>query len=222
MTLRAQEDVDAESNLPVIGLTGSIGSGKSTVATMFAEAGCIVCDSDALGRAAYGDPSIRNEIVKWWGESIRGMNGEIDRARVATIIFPGADASLAARAICDRQRRRLESLIHPWIHAKRQEQFKRPPRGTKALVIDAPLLIESNMQGACDSIVFVDAPPAVRLARVRLQRGWPDEELTRREKSQMPLDLKRQFAHHIVINDADLGSLRAQVARILSLILSNL
>ncbi len=213
-------DQSRSTHRPVFGLIGSIGAGKSLVAQMLAESGCVVSDSDALARLALDDSAVRDELIRWWGSAILDAAGKIDRRRVAAIVFPSLDAIPAARITADRERMRLEGLVHPWIHARRRELFAHAPAGTKALVIDAPLLIEANMQGECDAIVLVDAPISTRLDRVMTNRGWSKAELTRRENSQIPLDLKRKFAHHILINDGSTESLRAQVARILELILA--
>ncbi len=209
------------NSIPVIGLTGSIGGGKSTVAKMLAEAGCVVSDSDALARDAFQDPVIRTEMIGWWGPSILDSHGQIDRSRIAAIVFPSANAPAAERVIADRGRQRLEALIHPWIHACRRATFAQAPSTATALVIDAPLLLESNMQGDCDTILMIDAPFEIRLERVKTSRGWSADELLRRENSQMPLDQKRKLAHHVLINDGSVESLRAQVAQILSLILAD-
>ena len=81
---------------------GSIGAGKSTVAQMLADAGCIVSDSDALAREAFKDQAVREEIVKWWGASILDSQGNIDRSRVETKIFPAVSASDTDRAVADQ------------------------------------------------------------------------------------------------------------------------
>lgn len=209
------------THAPVIGLTGSIGAGKSTVAMMLAAAGCVVSDSDALARAAFQDPAVRAQLVSWWSPRILNSQGQIDRSRVAGIIFASHNASAVERIAADQERKRLEALIHPWIRDRRQDLFAQAPPTAKALVIDAPLLLESNMQGECAVVLLVDAPFPIRLERVQTHRGWSEDELVRRENSQMPLDQKRKLAHHVLINDGSVESLRAQVARILSLILAH-
>ena len=223
---------NATSQPLVIGLTGSIGAGKSTVARMLEELGCIVSDSDQLARAAFEDPEVKSEILRWWGSRIEGPSEAIDRSKVASIVFAPPDASLAERISSERERARLEALIHPWIHARRAAQFAAVPSGVagvgagdprlnaKVCVIDAPLLLESNLLGECSTILFVDAPLSVRLARVAASRGWSADDLARRESAQMPLDQKRKFADHVVINDGSLQSLRAHIARLLSHILA--
>lgn len=204
---------------PVIGLTGSIGAGKTLVAEILASLGCLVSDSDALARAALADPAIRAQLVAWWGSTVLNSQGEINRSAVASIIFAAPSATTAQQAAAKQDRLRLEALSHPWIALRRNELFAAALPSTKALVIEAPLLLESAMQDQCDAIWMVDAPFSLRLERVKASREWPEAELRRREIVQMPLDLKRKLAHDVLINDSSVESLRAQVARILSLTL---
>ena len=158
---------------PTIGLVGGIGSGKSAVAAAWREAGCCVCDSDQLGRQALEDPVVRETLVGWWGAGIIGADGHVDRGAIAAIVF-GDPA----------ERRRLESLTHPWIERTRRAAFAAAPASTPAFVIDAPLLLEVGLDRECDAIVFVDAPRVERLRRVRERRGWDEGELERRENAQ--------------------------------------
>jgi dephospho-CoA kinase len=181
---------------PTLGLTGPPGAGKSTVARELAALGCVVSDSDALAHAAYEDPSVRATVLGWFGTA--------DRRAIAERVF----AAPAERA-------RLEALIHPWIAARREAAFAAAPAGTRALVIDAPLLLEAGLGPSCDRILYVDAPLGLRQARVAASRGWTPAELSRREAAQMPLDQKRALAHHVIRNDGDPASLRAQVRAVL-------
>lgn len=198
---------------PVIGLIGTIGAGKSTVARELAALGCVVSDSDLHARAAFACPQVRDAVLARFGGEVQAADGSIDRARVARRIFGGTASAAADRAW-------LESVVHPFIHQRRREEFAGAPEGTKALVIDAPLLLEAGLAHECDSILLVDAPRPLRLERLRASRGWSSDELDRRESSQWPLDRKRPFADHVVVNDCPLGSLRACVARTLDQILS--
>ena len=187
---------DWPNNIPLLGLTGAPGAGKSTVARELAALGCVVSDSDALARAAFDDPEVRT--------AVQGLFGTTDRRAIADIAF----ADPAARA-------RLEGLIHPWIAARRDAAFAAAPAGTRALVIDAPLLLEAGLGAGCDRVIFVDCPLEIRQSRVRANRGWSAAELARREAAQWPLDRKRASAHHVVRNDGDPASLRAQVRAVL-------
>ena len=188
--------MSAPARPPVLGLTGPPGAGKSTVARELAALGCVVSDSDTLARAAYDDPEVRRTVLGWWGTA--------DRRAIADLVF----ASPAERA-------RLESLIHPWIAARREAAFAAAPPGTRGLVIDAPLLLEAGLRDACDTVIFVDCPLETRQSRVAATRGWTPAELARREAAQWPLDRKRSLADHVVRNDGDPASLRAQVRAVL-------
>lgn len=190
---------------PIIGLAGGIGSGKSTVARLLAELGCTVSDSDAAARAALEDPTVRQRIVDQWGDAILDNTGRIDRSKLAAIVFNDPT-----------QRRVLESITHPWIEARRREQFAGASADAPALVIDAPLLFEAGLDAVCDAVIFVDAPWETRLERVKASRGWDEAELKRREDSQLPLDEKRLRSDDILINNGDVGELAEQVRRTLS------
>lgn len=197
-----------ERRRPVIGLAGGIGAGKSAVARILADLGCVVTDSDGLGRAALEDPAVRATLTAWWGPGILDEDGRVSRRAVANIVF--ADPA---------ERRRLEGLTHPWIETRRREQFAAAPPDAPALVIDAPLLFESGLDAACDAVIFVDADRARRLERVR-SRGWDEAELLRREESQMPLDEKRRRADHVLSNDGSLADLERQVRTVLQGVVS--
>ena len=195
---------------PVIGLAGGIGAGKSSVARILAGLGCVISDSDADARHALQEPHLRTTIVGWWGTAVLDQSGEIDRKKVADIIFND-----------EKARRRLESLTHPWIELQRRERFARAPAHVRALVIDAPLLFEAGLERECDSVIYVDAAPEIRLSRVMATRGWTAEQLEARERSQMPLDQKRRRADHVVENNGDLTALEGQVSRILDTIVAS-
>lgn len=194
--------------VPVIGLCGGVGAGKTEVARLLAELGCVVVNSDELARQALRDPAIVAALKQWWGDGILDSTGMVDRSRVAAIVFNDP-----------AERRRLEGLTHPWIERRRRAIFAAAPPGTKALVIDAPLLLEVGLDRECDAVIFVEADQAARLARVRQSRGWDERELNRREAAQLPLDEKRRRADDIIVNTGDLNSLREQVRRVFEQIL---
>lgn len=197
------------ASLPIIGLAGGIGAGKSAVAEILRDLGCLVCDSDALGRQALEDEAIKTQLVEWWGGMILDEEGRIDRQKVAAIVFGD-----------QRERKRLEGVSHPWIEKRRQEQFAAAGEDVKALVIDAPLLFEAGLDAECDAVIFVDVSRTVRLARVRAKRGWTEEMLLKREDSQLPLDQKQNRADYVISNDGEMSDLTQQVKRILDEITS--
>jgi dephospho-CoA kinase len=185
---------------PVVGLVGGIGAGKSAVARALADLGCVVVDADKDAKEALDRSDVRAQLVSWWGAEVLAPSGHVDRSKVAAIVF--ADAM---------QRRRLEALVHPIVRGDRRAIIDRARReGRAGVVIDAPLLFEAGSDADCDAVIFVDAPREQRLARVAA-RGWSDEDLTRREAAQLPLEEKRRRSHVVVVNDADLGTLAQRV-----------
>lgn len=192
------------STKPVIGITGGIGAGKSTVARILSELGCFVVDSDDLARQALLDPVLVETLVQWWGREILDPQRQIDRRAVAKIVFARPN-----------ERKRLESLVHPWIEKRRLAMFAAAPDTAPALVIDAPLLVEAGIDEQCDAVVFVNSDRSTRLDRLAQNRGWSDQELNQREESQLPLDAKRTRADYVIDNDGDLTSLTEQIRRTL-------
>ncbi|MFT5422599.1 MAG: dephospho-CoA kinase [Phycisphaerales bacterium] len=175
----------------MIGLAGGIGSGKSRVAKEFAALGCAVSDSDADSRMAFARPEVIEALRAWWGDGVFDSGGQLDRSAVARIVFSN-----------DSERVRLEKLIHPLVHEARERVAQEAlAAGALAVVVDAPLLFEAGIDGVCDAVVFVDCPVTERVRRVVEGRGWAPGELERREKAQMPLDVKRSRSDYVVTND---------------------
>ena len=201
------------SSMPVIGLVGGIGSGKSTVAKAFADLGCVVSDSDKSGAQALQAPTVVKELVSWWGDEVLDETGRVDRKKVAKIVFQDADT-----------RSKLEGLIHPMIHQDRRQLIEkaRNDGGIRAVIVDAPLLYEAGVDSECDAVVFVQTPKRMRVQRVSEGRGWDESELDRREKAQMGLEQKRNRADYVVANGGPIDELPAQVSQILEEIERNL
>lgn len=197
--------------LCVIGLTGGVGSGKSTVGAMFRELGACVVESDEIGRHVLCTDEVRRTLREWWGDSVFGPDGLPDRARIADRVFDDPD-----------QRRRLEELLHPLIGRERRRRMELARRRSDvtAVVIDAPLLFEAGLDRECDAIVFVEAPDSARRRRVATQRGWSEDEWSRREAAQLPVEQKRRRADYVCVNDADLETLKQKVQEIFSQIVS--
>ena len=196
---------------PVIGLTGGIGAGKSEAAAILAALGAAVIDADQINRRLLGQPAVRSELCKWWTDQILTAAGELDRRRIAEIVF--ADA---------RQRARLEAYLHPLIDLERRRQMEaaRSDGRFSAIVIDAPLLYEAGLDRECDAVIFIQADRPVREERVRRSRGWGPEELTRREKMQMDLELKLRRADYTCTNNSGRDALRDQLTSIYSRIVN--
>ncbi|MDG2020796.1 MAG: dephospho-CoA kinase [Phycisphaerales bacterium] len=195
----------ASSRPPVIGLVGGIGSGKSAVAAILQDLGCAVSDSDRDSRSALESPEVLQAIREWWGPGVITEDGTPDRSAIAAHIFGNSD-----------DRARLEALIHPKVHAAREHAFSAASPGTRALVIDAPLLFEAEIDGLCDAVVFVDTPEEIRLERVRSNRGWDESEWSRRESAQMSIEEKRARATMAIDNSVEIEFLRPRVEAVLN------
>ena len=193
---------------PVIGLCGGIGAGKSAVAEILAELGCVVSDSDREAAEVLAEPDVVETLRAWWGDGVLEANGRPNRAVVAGKVFGDA-----------QERNRLESLVHPRIHARREARFAAASSETVAFVIDAPLLFEAGLDAECDAVLFVDAGRETRLDRLRSGRGWSEAELDRREAAQMPLSEKRSRATRVVRNETDRTTLREEVGSALASVL---
>jgi dephospho-CoA kinase len=195
---------------PIIGIVGGIGSGKSFIAGLFGELGCVVIDSDAQVRAAYEQPAVRQTLREWWGEGVFRADGSIDRRAIAARVFTDP-----------RERGRLEGLIHPLVREARLAEMKKYASDPQCLafVWDTPLLFETGSNRECDVVVFVDAPLDLRLERVGRGRRWEAAELHRRENLQWPLDRKREMSDIVLRNAADVGEARGQVRDVFSRIL---
>lgn len=196
---------------PIIGLTGGIGSGKSYIAQMFADAGCMVISSDEIIRQAYKDSMIKQQLRKWWGNMIFSPDGEIDRSAVARKVFSRPE-----------DRRKLEQLLHPYANTVRERQMQAAGDDVniKAFVWDTPLLMETGLNRLCDKVVFIDAPREDRLARVKERRNWSEAELAERENLQLPLDKKKEISDYCISNTANADYARGQVRDTLTRILA--
>lgn len=188
-----------------VGLTGNIGSGKSTVARLLAARGAVVIDADALAREATADAAVLAEIAAALGAGLV-KDGRLDRAATAALVF----ADPAAR-------RALDSIVHPWVARRRLEleaaaASRRPmPR---VVVHDVPLLYEVGLDRAVDVVVVVYAPFEVRARRLARRSGLDREQALARDRAQLPLEEKAARADHVIDNGGDLASLEEQVARL--------
>lgn len=187
-----------------VGLTGGIGTGKSTVSGMLRELGATVIDADEATRAvqAPGTEGLRR-LVEEFGPDILAGGGELDRARLAAIAFADPEA-----------RERLNGIVHPlvreWMAERQREAVE---RGDPVVVLDIPLLFEARGAGAFETVLLVYAPEAVQLDRLVRLRGMSEEQARARIAAQLPIEEKRRLATHVIENTGGLDELRRAVER---------
>ncbi len=185
-----------------IGLTGGIGSGKSTVARRFGALGALVVDTDALAHAltAPGGAAIP-AIAAAFGAEMIGSDGAMDRAKMRALVFARPD-----------ERRRLEAILHPLIGEATHAQASRAGAG-QAVVFDVPLLTESGTWRArVDRVVVVDCAEATQVARVVQRSGWTAEAVERAIAQQASRAQRRAIADAVIVNEAlALAALEAEV-----------
>ncbi len=205
--------------VPVIGLIGDIGAGKSELARAFRERGAVVIDADAVGHELLSEPHVRDQIVERFGTAVLGTASPrpaaaapaIDRRALGAIVFRDADAL-----------RDLESIIHPPMRRVFESTIERQAAGdfagdARCIVLDAAILLEAGWDDLCDRVVYVAAPLADRLERVASQRGWTPGVLLAREAAQWAAESKRARADLVIENDAEPTLWPAQVDRVLAL-----
>ena len=188
-----------------VGLTGGIGTGKSTVSAHLRRLGATVIDADEATRAvqARGSDGLR-QLVDAFGPGILGPGGELDRPALAAIAF----ADPAAR-------RRLEAIVHPLVRRWMAEQaLEAADRGEAMVVMDIPLLFESRGTAGFDAVVLVYAPEELQVRRLVDLRGMSEEQARARIAAQMPIEEKRRLATHVVDNTGSLDDLHRQVERL--------
>ena len=185
----------------VLGLTGSIGMGKSTVARLFEECGVPVFDADAEVRRMQGPGGALLDAIEVAFPGATGPGG-LDRAKLGATVF-GDDAALA----------RLEAIVHPAVRAARQE-FLRDNADAPLVVFDIPLLFEKGGAGEVDAVVVVTAPPEVQRARVLARPGMSEARFASILALQLPDAEKRARADYLIDTGATLAETRAEVARL--------
>ncbi|NLX07150.1 MAG: dephospho-CoA kinase [Phycisphaerae bacterium] len=196
----------------MIGLTGQIGAGKTTVAAMFRELGCAVINADDLARAVLSEGEGVRFVREAFGPQYIRPDGTVDRRAVADLVFNDP-----------RQKDRLEGYIYPILHRRREAltaQYQADP-AVRAIILETPLLLEKGLKSLCDYVILVEADLDVRLKRVGAARRWDPEELRRREKFFFPVHLKRALADDIVYNNSSADVCRQQVGKAFSRIVSS-
>ncbi len=193
--------------MKIIGLIGGVASGKSFVAGEFARLGATVLDADRAGHETLREPAIVAAAVNRWGEKILGTDGQVDRKRLAAIVF---DKSPTGRAELSY----LEHLTHPRIGERLQEQLRQAAQANcRVAILDAPVLLKAGWDQFCDRIVFVDASSERRLERA-LARGWSENDFNDREAAQESLKFKAERADDSIDNSGTAKQTREQIERL--------
>ncbi len=184
-----------------LGLTGSIGMGKSTTAAMFAAAGDAVIDSDAIVHALYTGPAVEAVEAAFPGTA---RDGAIDRKALADAVL-GDPAAL----------KRLEAIVHPLVRAEQARLLADAAgRGTRIAVIDVPLLFETGRDAEMDAVAVVTAPASVQRVRVMTRPGMTEEKFAAILAKQMPDAEKRRRAHFIIDTAHGRAATRAEVGAV--------
>src|SRR5262245_31887176 len=175
----------------VIGLVGGIGSGKSLVASALERRGGRVVAADQFGHEALRRPEVRDRVFARWGPGLADAAGEVDRKKLAAVVF--ADPG---------ERKALEAMVFPHIERRIEEEIgrARSDPAVRLVVLDAAVMLEAGWARVCDEVVYVHAPRAARLARLREKRGWTEDQVRAREAAQLPLTEKATRAHVAVDN----------------------
>ena len=188
-----------------VGLTGGIGSGKSTAARMLADLGAVVLDADAFAREATSSSSPQfPAIVALVGPGVVQSDGELDRTAVAAIVF-SEPSKLKA----------LEAIIHPVVDARIGQEVARLAGADTIVVLDSPLLIQTGSHTRSDVVIVVACSPERQLARL-LARGMTEPDARARMAAQPGLEGIAPYADHILDNDGTEEDLHGQILRLWS------
>jgi dephospho-CoA kinase len=188
-----------------VGLTGGIASGKSTVARMFADLGCVTIDADQIVTQLYQPGRAGHEaLVRTYGESILAPDGPINRRKLA-------DLALAT----DADAKKLNALIHPLVIAEQARLIaaEEVAGGDRIVIVEATLLIESGGKNRFDRIIVVDTDPETQIARA-VARGMTREEAERRIARQMPREERLRYADYVIDSSGAMSETEASTVRV--------
>ncbi len=184
----------------LVGLTGGIGSGKSTVAALLAAHGAVILDADAFARdAVRAGTDALAAVVQRFGDDVVGPDGELDRARLASIVFADREA------LAD-----LEAIIHPEVRRMIADGIQSHLDTDDVVVLVNPLLIEMGTHRDCDVVVVVSASPETQVAR-SVARGMDEADVRARLVAQLPLDDRARAADVLLDNEGTLEELETEV-----------
>jgi len=185
----------------IIGVTGAIASGKSTVARMLVDLGAALISADDIAKELLQKDDVKAQITCIWGSCVLAQGGEVDREALAKRVFSGS-----------AEVQRLNAILHPRIISRIKQEIERLRREHPAqpIVLDAALLHEAGLAPDCDVVIFVDAEDKRRYERAKWHRGWDIQEIARRERLQMPVKQKKLKADYVIHNNGEIGETRAR------------
>lgn len=187
----------------IIGLTGGIATGKSTVSAMLAELGASIVDADQVAREVVlpGEPALR-QVAEVFGQAVLQEDGTLNRKKLGKIVF--AD---------ENKRKQLEAILHPAIRRVMAERIDRLERENPArlVVADIPLLYEVGLDSLYPEVLLVYAPAPVQMKRLAERDGLTEREARQRLDAQMPIETKKRKATWVIDNSGTLEETRRQV-----------
>ena len=205
-------EVDNPHKKPNIGILGGICSGKSTVAAELVKLGCKAIDADRIAHEVLQEKAVKDRIVGIFNNTILDSSGQIDRRKLADVVFTGSDKLSL-----------LNGIVHPFVLARVEQlirQYSRDPK-VKAIVLDMPLMLEVGWNKRCDRVIFIDCERQLRVERAKKMGLFDENEFKIRENFQISLDSKVDIADNIVNNNSGFSALVRQVTDIFSCVIDN-
>lgn len=188
----------------IVGLTGGLATGKTTVAKIFEGLGARIIDADSIARDVVREGTRAfEEIVRVFGRGVLGKEGGLDRKRLAHIIYHD-----------EGMRKRLNSITHPLIRERIVNEIKRFKKSKGVIVLDVPLLIEAGLFDLVDVVVVVSLGEEEQIRRLMIRDRIGKDEAILRISTQLPLSKKLEFADYVVHNDGPLDRTRLEVEKI--------
>jgi len=185
--------------IPVIGIIGGIGSGKTSIAKALGQIMSVcLLDADLAGHEVLKQPETKEILKNTFSQEIFDPSGEVDRSELAQLVF-GKEEN------CHRALQQLNEITHPRIHKYLEEQLSEIQRkeACEITILDAALLLEAGWSESCDAIVYLEVPEQIRLRRVQ-KRGWSEQQFRDREASQLPLHIKSEKSDVSISNGGDI------------------
>ncbi len=204
-------------DLPVLGVVGGIGSGKSSVSKALANRRpVVIIDADKVGHELLHDQDVKEQLKIEFGPSVFKSDGSVSRPALANRVFGETKAHNEARET-------LNSILHPRIRTevKRRIREAEADGRTEAVVLDAALMLETGWADHCDTIVYIDVSEETRRRRVVETRGWTVEEFEKREANQFGTEKKKRLSNHIIDNNGTLEDAGLAFEHVLNQVLAD-